>query len=68
MKSPVLESLFNSEDCEIFKTTYFEEHLRGSASKNVFAHETEKNQKLFIRSFNFTFREQVFSTSVSENK
>ena len=43
MKSPVLESLFNSEYCEIFQRTYFEEHLRGSAPENVFAHETEKN-------------------------
>ena len=26
-KIPVLESLFNSEYCEIFRSTYFEEHL-----------------------------------------
>ena len=26
-KTPVLESLFNSEYCEIFKSTYFEEIL-----------------------------------------
>ena len=32
----VLESLFNSEYCEIFKGTYFEEHLRTAASENVF--------------------------------
>ena len=35
-KSPVLESLFNSEFCEIFQTTYFEEHLQTAASENVF--------------------------------
>ena len=34
-KTPVLESLFNSEYCEIFKSTYFEEHLRTPASENV---------------------------------
>ena len=32
----VLESLFNSEYCKIFKSTYFEEHLRTAASENVF--------------------------------
>ena len=35
-KTPVLESLFNSEYCEVFKNTYFEEHLRTAASENVF--------------------------------
>ena len=35
-KTPVLESPFNSEYCEIFKSTYFEEHLRATASENVF--------------------------------
>ena len=34
-KIPVLESLFNFEYCEIFKSTYFEEHLRTAASGNV---------------------------------
>ena len=34
-KTPVLESPVNSEYCEIFKSTYFEEHLRTAASKNV---------------------------------
>ena len=34
-KTPVLESLFDSEYCEIFKSTYFEEHLRTAASENV---------------------------------
>ena len=35
-KTPVLESLFNSEYCEIFQSTYFEEHLQTAASENVF--------------------------------
>ena len=35
-KTPVLESLFNSEYCKIFKSTYFEEHLRIAASEKVF--------------------------------
>ena len=35
-KTPVLESLFNSEYCEIFKSTYFEEHLRTAASEDMF--------------------------------
>ena len=34
-KSPVLESLFNSEFCGIFKNTYFEEHLYTAASENI---------------------------------
>ena len=35
-KIPVLESLFNSEYCEIFQSNYFEEHLQTAASENVF--------------------------------
>ena len=31
-----LGSLFNFEYCEIFKRTYFEEHLQKAASENVF--------------------------------
>ena len=27
---------FNSENCEIFQSTYFEEHLQTAASENVF--------------------------------
>ena len=36
IKTPVLKSLFNSEYCEIFQSTYFEEHLQTAASENVF--------------------------------
>ena len=36
MKIPALESLFNSEYCEILQSTYFEEHLQIAASENVF--------------------------------
>ena len=35
-KTPVLESLFNSEYWEIFRSTYFEKHLRVVASEHVF--------------------------------
>ena len=35
-KTPVLEPLFNSEYCEIFKSNYCEENLRTAASENVF--------------------------------
>ena len=35
-KTPVSESLCNSEYWEIFNSTYFEEHLRTAASENVF--------------------------------
>ena len=35
-RTPVLEFLFNSEYCEIFKSTYFEEHLHTAVSENVF--------------------------------
>ena len=31
-----VESLFNSEYCEILKSNYFEESLRTAASENVF--------------------------------
>ena len=34
-KTAVLESLFNSEYYEIFKSTYSEEHLWMAASENV---------------------------------
>ena len=48
-----LESLFNSEYCEIFKSSYFEEHLRTAPSENVFMKpydETEK-KKLVHKEF-----------------
>ena len=35
-KTPVLKSLFNSEYCEIFQSTYFEEHLQAAGSEDVF--------------------------------
>ena len=31
-----MESLFNEEYYKIFKSTYFEEHLRTTSSENVF--------------------------------
>ena len=47
----------SSEYCEIFKSTYFEEHLRTAASKNVFI---KKIVKLFIRSFKCTLKNRLF--------
>ena len=44
-KTPVLESLFNSEYCKIFKITYFEEHLQTAASENVFIKIIHKEKK-----------------------
>ena len=35
MKTLVLVSLFNFQYCEIFNSTYFEEHLRTVASANM---------------------------------
>ena len=35
-KTPVLESLFNSDYCKTFKRTHFEEHLQTAVSEDVF--------------------------------
>ena len=56
-KKPVLESLFNSQYCEIFQSIYFEEHLQMAAFENVFR---------FIKRINFTLKNPIFSTSLSE--
>ena len=62
-KNPVLESLF-TEYWKIFKSTYFEEHLRTAASENVFM-KLRKNK--LLKSFNFTLKNQSqYSTSISE--
>ena len=45
----MLESLFNSEYCKIFKSTYFEKHLQTAASENLFMKLRKK--RLFIRNF-----------------
>ena len=50
-KTPVLESLFNSEYCEIFQSTYFEEHLQTATTENVF---------IFIKRINFTLKTPRF--------
>ena len=44
-KNLCLESLFNSEYCEIFKSSYFEEHLRTAASENVFMKPYDETEK-----------------------
>ena len=51
----MLESLFNSQYCKSFNCTHFEKNLLAAASENVF-YETEKNQKLLIRNFEFTLK------------
>ena len=53
MKTPVLESLFNSEYCEIFQSTYFEEHLQTATSENVLI-------KIIQKRINFTFKKTRF--------
>ena len=35
-KTPMLGFLFNSKYCKIFKSSYFEKHLRTAVSENVF--------------------------------
>ena len=58
-KTPVLESLFNSEYCEISQSTYFEERLQMAASEYVFI-------KILIKRINFTLKKTIFSPSISE--
>ena len=52
------KSLFNSKYCEIFKSTYFEEHLRTAASENVFM-KPRKNKDCSSGIFNFILRKEV---------
>ena len=52
-KTPVLESLFNSKYCEIFQSTYFEEHLQMTTSEYVF-------NKVLIKRINFTLKKKQF--------
>ena len=59
-KTLVLESLFNSEYYEIFKSTYFEEHLQRLTSENVFMRIIHKEIWLSIK------ETTVFSTSITE--
>ena len=47
-KTPVLESLFNSEYCEIFQSTYFDKHLQKTTSENVLIKIIHKANKLYI--------------------
>ena len=67
-KTRVWESLFHSEYCEIFRSTYFEEHLQlllkiCSWNWETFYSFIIISWNLFIRSFNFT---SGFSISMSE--
>ena len=62
---------FNSEYCEIFKSTYFEEDLRAAASEKV--HATEK-KRLLTRNFCIYIKETNenvcfhFMKETTENK
>ena len=38
-KTPLLQSLFNSKYCKIFKSSYFKEHLRAATSVHKCVHE-----------------------------
>ena len=51
----MLESVFNSEYCETFKSTHFEEHMRTAASENVFM----KLRKIYSSEV-LTLKTQVF--------
>ena len=61
-KTRVWECTFNSGYREIFKSTYFGEHLQIAASENVFM----KLRNIKICSEEVLILHQVFSTSVSE--
>ena len=56
-KTPVLESLFNSDYYQIFKSTYYEEHLRTTASENVFMKLREIN---IYKEFDSTLKKKFF--------
>ena len=64
-----MESLFNSEYCEIFKSTYFDEQMQNAASENVFM----KKKRLFIRNYYIYIKETgenvcfYFMKKTSEN-
>ena len=64
-KTPVFKSLFNSEYCEMFKNTYFEQHLR-TASEDVFMKRRKIRIYKFIRSFNFTLKNRFFRHQYQE--
>ena len=50
------ESFFNSQYCKIFKSTYFEEHLRTAASGNVLM--KLGKIKIVHKEFNFILKKQ----------
>ena len=52
-ETPMLESLFNYEYCEIFQGTYFEEHLQKVTSQNGFV-------KIIHSRFNLPLKKRVF--------
>ena len=56
-KTPLLESLFNSEYCEIFNSTYFEEHCERLLLK-MCSWNWEKIE-IVHKDFNFILKKQV---------
>ena len=60
-KTPVLESYFNSENCKIFKSTYFKEHLRTAASENVF--KKVRKIRIYSKRVLILHLKKIFSTS-----
>ena len=64
-KAPVLESLFNSEYCKIFKGTYFEEDLWKAASENVFM-KLRKIKNYSYGALTLFWKKKLFSTSMPE--
>ena len=56
-KTPVLESLFNFDYYQNFKSTYYEEHLRTTASENVFMKLREIN---IYKEFDSTLKKKFF--------
>ena len=63
-KTPVLKTVFNSEYCENFKSTYFKEHLWMAASENV----TMKLRKFKIylyRVLILHYKTGFFNTNIS---
>ena len=56
------EKTCNFQNCEIFQSTYLEEHLQTAASENVFIKIIHKENKLYIkkpRFFQHQYQKQV---------
>ena len=60
----MLKSLFNSEYCKIFKSTYFREHLPCAVSEDVSM--KLRKIKTVDKEFDPILKKQDFSTSASK--